>query len=76
MISYREILQETTWETDTNFQAGIRQLRWIATWLRKARIKNPNNTQEFVIQVPPPPPLPSHPSICIHSGCPHPVLMD
>lgn len=51
MITYREILQETSWQTDTNFMNGIRQLRWIAQYLKKARIKNPNNTQEFVIQV-------------------------
>lgn len=60
MISYREILQETTWQTDTNYMNGVRQLRWIAKWLRKARIKNPNNTQEFVVQVCPPSSSVSH----------------
>jgi hypothetical protein len=49
MISYKDVMENTSFEQDNNFANGIRQMRWIATWLRKARIKI-GTSQAFVIQ--------------------------
>lgn len=55
MISYQNVLESSAFQQDTNFNNGLRQMEWVARWLRKARIKNPPGSglpeQEFVVMV-------------------------
>lgn len=39
MMTYKDLLQSSTFEEDNSFNNGIRQLEWAAKWLRKARIR-------------------------------------
>jgi hypothetical protein len=51
MITYQQVLEGTTFEEDSNFNNGIRQLEWAARWLRKARIRTPvGQPDQFVVQ--------------------------
>ena len=51
MITYKDILETTTYQQDNNFNHGIRQLEWAAKWLRKARIRTPlGQPDQLVVQ--------------------------
>lgn len=49
-MSYTDVLEGTTYQQNNNFDHGIRQMRWIATYMRKLRIVNPGQPDQFVIQ--------------------------
>lgn len=51
MMTYQETLETTTYLQDNNFNHGIRQLEWAASWLRKARIRTPlGQPDQLVVQ--------------------------
>jgi hypothetical protein len=55
MMSYQDVMENSKFAADTNYNNGLRQMEWVARWLRKARIKNSAGgtlpEQEFVVMV-------------------------
>ena len=51
MLSYKDVLEGTTFQENDNFANGVRQLEWAAAYLRKLRIRTPaGQPDQFVVQ--------------------------